>query len=54
MIAQVGRPDDGSDPKGPNNLEILVDLKPRSGWRFASKDGLVADMSKQLSVIPGI
>jgi cobalt-zinc-cadmium resistance protein CzcA len=54
VIAQVGRPDDGSDPKGPNNLEILVDLKPRSDWRFASKDGLVADMSKQLSVIPGI
>lgn len=54
VISQVGRPDDGSDPKGPNNLEILVDLKPRSEWRFASKEDLVADMSAQLSGIPGI
>ena len=54
VIAQVGRPDDGSDAKGPNNLEILVDLKPRSGWRFASKEALVADMSNQLARIPGV
>ena len=54
VIAQVGRPDDGSDPKGPNNLEILVDLTPRSGWRFANKEALVASLSEQLAVIPGI
>ncbi|HEX7866764.1 MAG TPA: CusA/CzcA family heavy metal efflux RND transporter [Variovorax sp.] len=54
VIAQVGRPDDGSDPKGPNNLEILIDLKPREQWRFASKEGLVANMSGKLDAIPGI
>ena len=54
VITQVGRPDDGSDPKGPNNLEILVDLAPRSGWRFGSKEELVADMSRRLDVIPGV
>lgn len=54
VISQAGRPDDGSDPKGPNNLETLVDLKPRNEWRFANKDDLIADMSAQLSVIPGI
>ncbi|MBV8037686.1 CusA/CzcA family heavy metal efflux RND transporter [Roseateles sp.] len=54
VISQAGRPDDGSDPKGPNNLEILVDLQPRSGWRFANKEALVADMSEQLAGIPGI
>ncbi len=54
LIAQAGRPDDGSDPKGPNNLEILVDLQPRKQWRFADKDALVADMSNRLAVIPGI
>lgn len=54
VIAQVGRPDDGSDPKGPNNLEVLVDLKPRGEWRFGSKDELVADMSSKLAVIPGV
>ncbi|WP_295546330.1 CusA/CzcA family heavy metal efflux RND transporter [uncultured Pseudacidovorax sp.] len=54
VISQVGRPDDGSDPKGPNNLEMLIDLQPRSGWRFASKEGLVADMAAKLDAIPGI
>ena len=54
VISQVGRPDDGSDPKGPNNLELLVDLTPRAQWRFGSKELLVANMSDQLSVIPGV
>ncbi|MEI7430463.1 MAG: CusA/CzcA family heavy metal efflux RND transporter [Betaproteobacteria bacterium] len=54
VITQVGRPDDGSDPKGPNNLELLVDLKPRGEWRFSAKEQLVADMSDKLAVIPGI
>jgi cobalt-zinc-cadmium resistance protein CzcA len=54
FISQVGRPDDGTDPKGPNNMEILVDLRPRSEWRFASKESLVAAIADSLSVIPGI
>lgn len=54
VITQVGRPDDGTDPKGPNNLEILADLKPRSEWRFADKDLLVADMERELESIPGL
>ncbi len=54
LISHVGRPDDGSDPKGPNNLESLVDLKPRDQWRFANKEALVISMSKDLSSIPGI
>src|SRR5512140_939817 len=35
VVTQVGRPDDGTDPKGTNNLEILADLKARSAWHFA-------------------
>ena len=54
VISHVGRPDDGTDPKGPNNLEILADLKPRSEWRFATKDALVADMSARIRTIPGL
>ena len=54
IITQVGRPDDGSDPKSANNLENLVDLKPRKEWRFKSKEALVASMSESLSAIPGI
>nr|WP_267877436.1 CusA/CzcA family heavy metal efflux RND transporter [Duganella flavida] len=54
VISQAGRPDDGSDPKGPNNLETLVDLKPREQWRFADKEALVASMSASLAGIPGV
>jgi len=54
VISQVGRPDDGTDPKRPNNLEILADLQPRSTWRFANKDELIASMSAKIHVIPGL
>ncbi len=54
VITQVGRPDDGTDPKGPNNLEILADLQPRSTWRFADKDALVADMAAKIHATPGL
>ena len=54
VISQVGRPDDGSDPKGPNGMEILVDLAPRSTWRWADKEQMTADMNAHLHEIPGI
>lgn len=54
LVTQVGRPDDGTDPKGPNNIEILADLQPRDEWRFADKEALVDDMSRKLKAIPGL
>lgn len=54
VISQVGRPDDGTDPKGPNNVELLADLQPHEQWRFASKNALVEDMSKKIREIPGV
>ena len=54
VVAQVGRPDDGTDPKGPNNMEILADLKPRELWTFADKENLIADMTKRISALPGV
>ena len=54
VITQVGRPDDGTDPKGPNNLEILADLQPKSTWRFADKEALVADMAARIHQTPGL
>jgi cobalt-zinc-cadmium resistance protein CzcA len=54
VITQIGRPDDGTDPKGPNNLELLIDLKPRDEWRFAVKEQLVEVMSAKLEEIPGL
>ena len=54
IITHVGRPDEGTDPKGPNNIEILVDLAPRNDWRFSTKEALVEHMSKGLSAMPGV
>ena len=54
VISQVGRPDDGTDPKGPNNLEIMADLNPRDTWRFADKEMLIADMTRKIREIPGV
>ncbi len=54
VISHVGRPDDGTDPKGPNNMEIMANLTPRDGWRFHSKEDLIEDMAKRMETIPGI
>jgi cobalt-zinc-cadmium resistance protein CzcA len=50
----VGRPDDGTDPKGPNNIEILADLLPHGSWRFDDKDALVADIARHIHALPGV
>lgn len=54
VVSQVGRPDDGTDPKGPNVMEIMADLKPRSTWSFASKEELIASMTKKIRAMPGV
>jgi cobalt-zinc-cadmium resistance protein CzcA len=54
VITQTGRPDDGTDAKGPNNIEIMADLKPHGEWRFANKEALVKDMEEKIHVMPGI
>ena len=54
ILTQLGRPEDGTDPKGFNNLEVLIDLKPKAEWRYHSKDELVQAMDKKLARFPGI
>lgn len=54
VLTQLGRPEDGTDPKGFNNLEVLIDLKPKESWRYQKKDQLVQAMDKELSIFPGI
>ena len=57
VIAQVGRPDDGTDPKGPNNLEILAELKPHDQWQtqwHGEKEKLVSDLTAKIRTMPGI
>lgn len=54
--SEAGRPDDGTDPKGPSSLQMLIDLKPRGEWRsqFPTKAALEDDMRKKVDTIPGV
>ena len=54
VLTQLGRPEDGTDPKGFNNLEVLIDLNPKDTWRYKKKDLLIQAMDKELSIFPGI
>ena len=54
-LSQVGRTNDGTDPKGFYNVQIQVDLKPRNQWRKGlSEEELIARMDEQLRKFPGI
>lgn len=54
-LAQIGRTNDGTDPKGFFNVEIAVDLKPKEDWRKGiTTEGLIDSMNMQLSKIPGL
>jgi cobalt-zinc-cadmium resistance protein CzcA len=53
-VAQTGRPDDGTDVAGFYNNEFSVMLYPEEEWDpKISKEELVDEMTKSLSVIPG-
>jgi len=54
-LSQIGRTNDGTDPKGFFNVEIAVDLKPKEDWpKGVTTDNLIDSMDKQLSKIPGL
>jgi cobalt-zinc-cadmium resistance protein CzcA len=53
-LSQIGRTNDGTDPKGFFNVQIQVDLKPKDEWRSGlSEDMLIDSMNSQLTKIPG-
>ena len=54
-MTQTGRPNDGTDATGFYNIELFVKMNPESEWKTGrSKEQLVEDMNKRLSVYPGI
>ncbi len=54
-LTQVGRTNDGTDPKGFFNVQIAVDLLPKSSWkRKITTDELSGEMDKKLREFPGI
>ncbi|HWZ35486.1 MAG TPA: CusA/CzcA family heavy metal efflux RND transporter [Mucilaginibacter sp.] len=53
-VSQTGRPDDGTDVAGFYNNEFDVLMYPEDDWNpKISKEELIAQMHKKLSVIPG-
>jgi cobalt-zinc-cadmium resistance protein CzcA len=62
VVAQIGRPDDGTDPTGYYNVELFVPLLPPSRWvpppgrdRPRSKEELVREMNEELDrKFPGV
>jgi cobalt-zinc-cadmium resistance protein CzcA len=54
-LSQVGRTNDGTDPKGFFNVQIQVDLKPKNQWRKGiTEEKLIDEMNVQLEKLPGI
>src|SRR5262249_6029998 len=56
VLSQLGRPEDGTDPKLANNLEFFVRLKRPDRWPHgvSSLGDVVARLSKGLDEIPGL
>jgi cobalt-zinc-cadmium resistance protein CzcA len=56
VLTQLGRPEDGTDPKLPNHLEAFIQLKPLAEWRKGHEnlDSIIEEMSRNFSEIPGI
>ena len=55
IVSQAGRPDDGTDPKPINMVEMLVDLQPQEQWRRrVSKEDLISEMERRLDSLPGV
>ena len=53
-VSQTGRPDDGTDVTGFYNNEFDIILTPEGDWNpHITKDELIDQMTKKLSVIPG-
>jgi cobalt-zinc-cadmium resistance protein CzcA len=54
-LAQIGRTNDGTDPKGFFNVEIAVDLKPKGEWpKGVATENLIDSMNAQLVKYPGL
>ncbi|MEO8765599.1 MAG: CusA/CzcA family heavy metal efflux RND transporter [Ginsengibacter sp.] len=54
-LSQVGRTNDGTDPKGFFDVQIQVDLLPQKEWtRKITEDELIDQMDKEFKKYPGI
>jgi len=54
IVARTGSDEIGLDPMGLNETDVFMELKPRSEWRFDSKQALIEEIRKVLVEFPGI
>jgi len=54
IVARVGSDELGLDPMGLNETDTFLVLKPRSEWRFASKDALLDELRRIGAEFSGI
>jgi cobalt-zinc-cadmium resistance protein CzcA len=61
IFTQLGRPDDGTDTKGWNHLEVGIYLPPHEKWvtkgpdgKVVDKEGLISQMNQRLQELPGM
>jgi cobalt-zinc-cadmium resistance protein CzcA len=57
VVAQIGRPDDGTDVATFANTEYFVDLKSKEQWRpifQEEKEEVIRAMDRELEKIPGV
>ncbi len=55
-MSQLGRPEDGTDPKLSNNLEIFIKLKPAEQWPSSTPnlEALFMKLQRRVADIPGV
>ncbi|MDB4986132.1 MAG: cation transporter [Myxococcaceae bacterium] len=55
-MSQLGRPEDGTDPKLSNNLELFIKLKPATEWPKSTPDlgTLIEKLNRVYAQIPGL
>ncbi len=56
VISQLGRPDDGTDVSGFNNVELLAPLRPHNQWRSSvTKENMTEELSRAFAdAFPGV
>lgn len=55
VATQTGRNDSGTDPFGPNRIELLITLNPYETWGGKTKAQLVEELNQRLRTnIPGV
>ncbi len=55
VISKAGRPEDGTDPKPINMVELFVDLIPPPQWRpRITKEKIIEEMDRALAAFPGM